>query len=150
MPAKVSPNEVKLAQKLPEKVKLRIAEFESSRWAASTTEDSIKELWLRFLADLTSCMSKQIFTEKEMLILSSYLTTKDALTLMSRLDELTGDMLMRFLILVEWYASSGQNNGISLSAQQFVERVNTTYRLYMLPVVFSEDRIEKAISAIKN
>jgi len=145
----VGATEVKLAQCLPETVKRKIAEFESKRWAATTTDREIQALWNSFLNELSSSAKKQVFTEKEMLVLSSYITTKDSLSLMARLDELSPDMLRRFLMLVEWYANSGQGTGLSVAAFQFVERVNTTYRMYMLPIVFSEDRLNKAIEVVK-
>ncbi|MBE8232594.1 MAG: hypothetical protein HAW67_02575 [Endozoicomonadaceae bacterium] len=147
---RISPREVKLAFLLNDETKSKIAAYESSRWAASVTENDVKQLWKRFIDELLSCVDKQVFTEKEMLLLTSYLTTKDTLQLLESLDRLTSDMLKRFLVLVQWYASSNASNSFTVHSKQFIDRVIITYRMYMLPKVFSEERLREAINLIKS
>ena len=145
----LNPREIKCATKLDQDVKNKIAEYESQRWAADVSEAEIKDLWCDFRNELTGCLKKQIFTEKEMLVLTSYITTKDSLVLIESLDSMDSDVLKRFLVLIQWYADTQERNPYSDNAKQFIERVMVTYRMYMLPIVFSEKRLENAINYIK-
>jgi hypothetical protein len=58
-------------------------------------------------------------------------------------------MMERFIASMQWYQRQDVSPELKDAAQQFKDRIMVTYRLVMFPVIFSEERITKAINSIK-
>lgn len=139
------------ANKLPESLKRKIAHFESQSWAVDPRADvELKGLWDVFLKKLETCVLKKKITEKELTILSAYLTTTDSVAMVTLLDELSPQLMERFIAVLYWFEEHETDQDLVEVVAQFKKRILVAYRMYMFPVVFSETRIENAIAAIRS
>lgn len=139
------------ANKLPESLKRKIAHFESQSWAVDPKIDvELKVLWDVFLKKLETCVLKKKITEKELTILSAYLTTTDSVAMITLLDELSPQLMERFIAVLYWFEDHETDQDLVEVVAQFKQRILVAYRMYMFPVVFSETRIENAIAAIRS
>tara|TARA_R110001583_G_scaffold4718_1_gene26845 strand:+ start:6288 stop:6746 length:459 start_codon:yes stop_codon:yes gene_type:complete len=139
------------ANKLPESLKRKIAHFESQLWAVDPKADAdLKVLWDVFLKKLETCVLKKKITEKELTILSAYLTTTDSVAMVTLLDELSPQLMERFIAVLYWFEDHETDRDLVEVVAQFKQRILVAYRMYMFPVVFSETRIENAIAAIRS
>jgi hypothetical protein len=147
----VTAHSVRVANKLPATLKNKIAEFESQIWAVNPTSDKeLKLLWASFLKKLESCVLKKKITEKELTILAAYLTTTDSVAMVSILDDLTPQLMERFISVLHWFESYETDADLIEVVAQFKNRIMVAYRMYMFPILFSETRIENAITAISS
>lgn len=143
--------QIDAAKRLPNVIKKKIAQYETQVWAVDLMDDDkLSQLWAGIIENLDMCVAKKTLTEKELTLMSAYLTTTDTMTIIDALGKLTPQMMERFIASMQWYQRQDVAPELKEAAQQFKERIMVTYRLVMFPVIFSEDRISTAITAIKN
>lgn len=145
----VTSHNVRTANKLPESLKKKIAHFESQLWAVDPKADKeLKLIWDIFLKKLESCVLKKKITEKELTVLSAYLTTTDSVAMVTLLDDLSPQLMERFISVLYWFEEHETDTELIEVVSQFKNRILVAYRMYMFPILFSESRIENAIAAI--
>jgi len=147
----VTVQNVRVANKLPESLKKKVAHFESKIWAVDPKADKeLKLIWDAFLQKLETCVLKKKITEKELTILSAYLTTTDSVAMVTLLDDLSPQLMERFISVLYWFEEHEDDKDLVEVVSQFKKRILVAYRMYMFPILFSEARIENAIAAISS
>lgn len=146
----ISIEQIEISRQLPEHVKQKIAAYEKQVWAVDLMDDQkLQTLWKKLLQSLDMCVAKKSLTEKELTLISAYLTTTDTMTIIESLNKLTPQLMERFIASIQWYQRQDVSPELKEAAQQFKERIMVTYRLVMFPIVFSEERINQAIKSIQ-
>lgn len=134
---------------LDDGLKQKIAHYERGQWAANLTLPDIQENWRTFLNSLETAIKLDKLDDSLLSELISHLATMDTVFLLEQIGKLNAQRQERFITLLNWIADHGPNPKQQENAAQVKERILMTYRLTMYPIVFSQDRIERAIHLLK-
>lgn len=134
---------------LEQQLKDKIVEYERGSWAANLSLPEVQVTWRTFLSKLESAIMIDSLDDKALTELIAHLATMDTVHLLDKIGQLSPERQERFVMLLNHIAEFGPGEQQKDNARQVKERILMTYRLKVYPVIFSTDRIERAIHLIK-
>lgn len=144
--------QIQEARELSTDAQREIQRHERATWAANVSTPELEPSWKAFINALDSFKSTKEISESELLLLTRYLSSVDALNVIAIVEGQNTKSRIKFLSMLSFFVSNSPQNDHSIhdSAKQLVERLLICYRTSLYPRIYSTDRMSRLYMALKS
>lgn len=150
MSGNITVRELDSALSLNDDLKQKLTDYEKKNWAANISSPEVKKVWKKFIVRLSEAVKREKVSESDLISFIHFLSTVDTVLLLSQIDELDQGRKVRFLQLLNWVAEKSPEPSQRSNAQSVVNRILMAHRMESYPIVYSEERLAKALKVIQN
>lgn len=144
----ISIEQMDQASKLPNAAKDAIHEHETKTWAANVSTPALQPSWKSFLDVIKS--DKQTLTERDVLLVTGFLSSTDALDVYERLKDNKSVTQIQFINMLNRFSERPELSGpiLSSAASELIEQFKVCYRTKVYPDVYNPQKMNLLLRAI--